>query len=108
MDRQVSGTSPPIDGAPFELSVRDLDGTRFVTVSGEVDPSVADTLTEALSGHRVFVDMTGVTFIDSAGTSCLLVALGASEALILRRNATVDRLLELAGISHLFPAPEGR
>lgn len=51
--------------------------------------------------------MTGVTFIDSAGTSCLLVALEASEALILRRSATVDRLLELAGISHLFPASEG-
>ena len=102
----MNEASLPIDGAPFELSVRDLDGTRFVTVSGEVDLSVADTLTEALSGQRVLVDMTGVTFIDSTGTSCLLVALQASETLILRRSAPVDKLLELAGVSHLFPAPE--
>jgi anti-anti-sigma factor len=102
LDRQISEAVPPIDGAPFELSVRDLDGIRFVTVSGEVDMSVADTLTEALSGHKVFVDMTGVTFIDSTGTKCLLVALEKSETLILRRSASVNRLLELAGVSALF------
>jgi anti-anti-sigma factor len=102
----VNEASPPIDGAPFELSVRDLDGTRFVTVTGEVDMSVADTLTEALSGIRVFIDMTGVTFIDSTGTKCLLLALEASETLILRRSAPVDRLLELAGVSQLFPVSE--
>jgi anti-anti-sigma regulatory factor len=50
--------------------------------------------------------MTGITFIDSTGTSALLVALEASETLILRRSASVNRLLELAGVSHLFPAPE--
>ena len=98
--------NPPIDGAPFDLSVRDLDGTRFITVSGEVDIAVADTLAEALSGQRVFIDMTGVTFIDSTGTSCLLVALEKSETLILRRSVPVNKLLELAGVSHLFPAPE--
>ncbi len=53
--------------------MRDLDGTRFVTVSGDVDTSVADTITEALSGHQVFADMTAVTFIDSSGTRYLLV-----------------------------------
>jgi anti-anti-sigma factor len=105
-DTEVSEASPPIDGAPVEVNVRDLNGTRFVTVSGEVDLSVADTLAEALSGQRVFVDMTGVTFIDSTGTSALLIALEKSESLILRRSAPVDRLLELAGVSHLFPAPE--
>ena len=47
--------------------MREVDGTRFVT--GEVDLSVADTLAEALNGQRVLVDMTGVTFIDSTGTS---------------------------------------
>jgi len=103
---EVNEASPPIDGAPVEVNVRDLDGTRFVTVSGEVDLSVADTLAEALSGQRVFVDMTGVTFIDSTGTSALLIALEKSESLILRRSAPVDRLLDLAGVSHLFPASE--
>jgi anti-anti-sigma factor len=102
----VKEASPPIDGAPFDLSVRDLDGTRFVTVSGEVDVSVADTLTEALSGQRVFVDMSGVSLIDSTGTSCLLVALDRSESLVLRTSAPVQRLLELAGVSQLFPAPD--
>jgi anti-sigma B factor antagonist len=102
----VNEAIPPIDGAPFELSVRDLDGTRFVTVSGEVDMSVADTLTEALSGQRVLVDMTGVSFIDSTGLACLLVALDGSETLVLRRSTSVARILELAGVSQLFPSPE--
>jgi anti-sigma B factor antagonist len=109
-DSQVGQTlkdaSPPVDGAPFELNVRDLDGTRFVTVSGEVELSVADALTEALSGQRVLVDMTGVTFIDSTGLACLLVALDASETLVLRRSTSVARILELGGVANLFPQPE--
>jgi anti-sigma B factor antagonist len=104
----VNEANPPIDGAPFELSVRDLDGTRFVTVNGEVDMSVADTLTEGLSGQRVLVDMTGVSFIDSTGLACLLVAREASETLVLRRSGPVARILELGGVSQLFPAPELR
>ena len=36
----VIEASPPMDGAPFEVNVRDLDGTRFVSVSGEVDLSL--------------------------------------------------------------------
>jgi anti-sigma B factor antagonist len=102
----VNEASPPIDGAPFELSVRDLDGTRFVTVSGEVDMSVADTLTEALSGQRILVDMTGVSFIDSTGLACLLVAREGSETLVLRRSGPVARILEVAGVSYLFLEPE--
>ena len=102
----MSEASPPIDGAPFVASVQDVDGTRFVTISGEVDMSVADTLTESLNRPRLLVDMSGVTFIDSTGTNCLLVALEASETLVLRRSAAVERLLELAGVSDLFPAPE--
>jgi anti-anti-sigma factor len=99
-------TSDPPEGAPFEVSTQDVNGTRFVTVSGEVDMSVADALAEALHGPQLFVDMTQVTFIDSTATSCLLHALEASEKLILRRSAQVERLLELSGLSDLFPAPE--
>jgi anti-anti-sigma regulatory factor len=101
----VKEASPAIDGAPF-VPVSDLEGTRFVTVSGEVDMSVADTPTKALSGQRVLVDMSGVSFVDSTETSCLLVALDRSESLVLRTSAPMKRLLELAGVSHLFPAPE--
>ena len=103
----MNDSTPPIDGTQFEINVRDMDGMRFVTVSGEVDLSVAETLAEALTGQRVVVDMTGVTFLDSTGTTALLVALQASETLVLRRSDAVNRLLELAGVSHLFPAPEG-
>ena len=102
----MNEASPPIDGAPFEVSVRDLDGTRFVTVIGEIDLPVADTLTEVLNRPRLFVDMSGVTFIDSAAMSCLVVAQEKSEILVLRRSPPVARLLDLAGLSHLFPAPE--
>jgi len=66
----VNEASPPIDGAQFEVKVRDLDGTRFVSVSGEVDLSVADTLAEVLCGQRVLVDMTGVTFIGLNRDQC--------------------------------------
>jgi len=49
--------------------------------------------------------MTGVTFIDSTGTSALLVALEVGD-LDHAESASVNRLLELAGVFHLFPAPE--
>ena len=52
------------------------------------------------------MDMTGVTFIDSTGLACLLVALDASETLVLRRSTSVARILELGGVSNLFPQPE--
>jgi anti-anti-sigma regulatory factor len=50
--------------------------------------------------------MSGVTFIDSTGTTGLLVALQDSESLILRKSAPVEKLLDLAGVSELFPMPE--
>ena len=99
-------TSEPTEGAPFEVSTQDVNGTRFVTVSGEVDMPVVDALAEALQRPRLVVDMTQVTFIDSTGTSCLFHALEASESLILRRSSKVERLLELSGLSDVFPVPE--
>lgn len=96
----------PIEGAPFDLSIRDLDGTRFVTVTGEIDLAVAETLAEALKAPHLLVDMSGVSFIDSSGTRCLLTALEQSDSLVLRRSSDVDRLLELSGVADLFPAPE--
>jgi len=50
--------------------------------------------------------MTRVSFIDLTGLACLLVALEASEVFVLRRSAPVARILELGGVSDLFPILE--
>lgn len=99
-------TNGALAGSPFDVSWQDVAGTRTVVVSGEVDLSVADELSDALDFSRLVVDMSGVTFIDSSGVRCLLNAREACDSLQLTRSARVDRILVLTGVSDLFPPVE--
>jgi anti-sigma B factor antagonist len=87
-------------------------GGRLVTVRGDVDattaPGLRACLLAALEGPGaadVEVDLTGVTFLDSAGLTVLVVAHQAAEragcAVRLRCGGTraVTRPLELTGLS---------
>jgi len=86
--------------------------TAVVTAAEEVDITNADGLKEALlsalnaGAHGLVVDMTGTTFLDSAGVTALARAArraAASEA-TLRLAATsqpVLRILDLVGIDQL-------
>lgn len=68
-------------GQSDRLSVehRTVDGIHVVTLSGEIDHSVADVLSEALAPRaddaapRIVVDLGGVTFMDSSGINVLVL-----------------------------------
>jgi anti-anti-sigma factor len=82
---------------------------------GELDIATADALTGALDealrsdADRVVLDLSAVSFIDSAGIRCLLLATAASEAvgdkLRVRREHSeqVTRLLDLIGALDRLP-----
>jgi anti-anti-sigma factor len=88
------------------------DGT-LVRVRGVVDalalPQVSRELTDAQRGTGpVYVDLQGVTFMDSRGLGALLAANersreGAAPVRIYRPSEAVRRLLEVSGVASVLP-----
>jgi anti-anti-sigma factor len=88
------------------------DGTRLVSMSGEVDLAVKDELITAvrrcLSGaEHVEVDLTEVTFIDSSGLGALVLlrneAIHAGKQLTLVNvSSATTRLLRITGLENAF------
>jgi anti-anti-sigma factor len=88
------------------------DGT-LVIVTGVVDalalPQVSRELTDAQRGTGpVYVDLQGVTFMDSRGLGALLAANersreGAAPVRIYRPSEAVRRLLEVSGVGSVLP-----
>jgi anti-sigma B factor antagonist len=105
------------DPADPELSITLAeDGDRAVLyVRGEIDlltaPEFEQALTAALERHaRVLVDLCDVTFMDSTGLRVMLHARRALEgspgriAVRAEPGGPAARLLELAGVTGLFPS----
>ena len=88
----------------FRVEWRDDDGSRLVSVSGEVDLTSASDLRDALESGlpRLVVDLSNVTFIDMSGLRCLVDAAGVHEAVALITSPRVARLLDLTATAHLF------
>jgi anti-anti-sigma factor len=91
------------------LTIRasDEDGGSTLVLDGEVDPHTTDQLDAAVDaalGGRVVLDLSGVTFIDSAGLRSLIRAQRLAESsggmLVLRapRPSTM-RVLEITGLT---------
>ena len=92
----------------IEVDVRRVPGGTIVVIVGVLDslglPSVSRELTDA-QGHDdpVFVDLSGVTFMDSRGLGSLLAANersreGAAPVRIFQPSAAVRRLLDVSGV----------
>jgi len=110
-------TALPLDLDPTRIDVRaapSADGA-LITVSGEIDsttaPGLRTCLLEVLDRPgtlTVEVDLSGVTFLDSAGLSALATAHRAAEAggrtLQMRCGGTraVVRPLEITGLWDVF------
>ena len=73
-------------------------GVRYVTVSGEVDVSNANALDRALDAPILNVDMSRVSFFDSAALMTLIQARMGAVEFQMTANRTVRRVLDLANV----------
>lgn len=105
----------------LDLQVRPLEADRYlVTATGALDVHTAQNLSDALQpllhadGRTVLADLSGVTFLDSSGLTCLIAAYrtarntGARLALI-SPSERVRSMLALTGtdqVLHSYPAPD--
>ena len=116
--------SAPRPGPVIDLALTaGVDGTSVLAVAGEVDsltaPDLRDALGAALAApdcRRLVLDLSGVTFLSSAGMSVLLNAREDTRSrsvelrlIGLADNRAVRRPLEVTGMLGLFhPHPDGR
>ncbi|MER7563677.1 STAS domain-containing protein [Streptomyces sp. NPDC048523] len=101
-------------GRPGQLSVAHstVDGIRVVTLHGDIDHDVKDTLTTALLPEdgpddgpppRVVADLSGVTFLDSTGINVFVhihhqVSAAHGWLRLAAPRESVLRVLELVGL----------
>jgi stage II sporulation protein AA (anti-sigma F factor antagonist) len=91
------------------------DGTRVVTVKGELDLATAPGLGQRIRRpmfwervDRVLVDLSGVAFLDSSGASALLLSRSHAKALGRRigfvcPDGRALRRLEIYGLVEMLP-----
>ena len=108
----------PSPGSPAEPAVehRVDDGVAHLAVTGELTDTarrpLVRVLTDLLLGHpapaRVALDLSAVTFMNSAGMAVLvqlqkLAAPRGIEVALVRPTSAVIRPLQLSGLWHRFP-----
>lgn len=110
---------------PLEIAAQLEPGHTTMIVQGEIDmetaPQLRDALADCLSTGRpcIYLDLTGVSFIDSSGLHALLAAQRRARSLggdlvVTKRSHQVDRLIAIAGVSFLaqsqppIPPPSDR
>jgi anti-sigma B factor antagonist len=99
--------------ARFKVTIEPLDEACLIRASGELDRSTADRLSSALSaaqadGVTTLLDLSAVSFIDSAGLRVLLRAARAVDAhnwacFIVRASGVVRRLVAVSGTTAQLP-----
>lgn len=106
--------------SPFSLDESVYQGLVYLTLAGEIDLSVADTIDAMIIRHLttdatvgVVVDLAAVTFLDSTGISALLKGRRLADQVgalfhVIKAHGPVLRVLELAGVrAHLDPDVQG-
>ena len=99
--------------ALFRVTIEPLEEACLIRATGELDRSTADRLSSALDAARAdgvttLVDLSGVSFIDSAGLRVLLRSARAVDAhhwawFIVRASSVVRRLVGLSGTTSHLP-----
>ena len=97
----------------FRVTVEPLEETCLIRARGELDRSTADRLSSALEAARAdgvtaLLDLSAVSFIDSAGLRVLLRSARDVDAYdwawsIVRASSAVWRLVELSGTRSQLP-----
>jgi anti-anti-sigma factor len=103
----------------LKITIEPLAEACLIRATGELDRSTADGLRAALDAARAdgvttLLDLSAVSFIDSAGLRVLLRSAGAVDAhhwgcFIVRASSAVRRLVEVSGTTSRLPlvAPHG-
>jgi len=92
----------------FTLTPTSRDGIAVLVLEGELDLITAPTLVTALAEHPrgqpIIVDLTQLTFIDSAGIHAILSRNTAGPTAVVRTPASnVGRVLELVHAETVIP-----
>jgi anti-anti-sigma factor len=92
------------------------DDPQILTVAGELDlASVEEFLSRAraaLDGSVLTLDCAGLTFIDSTGLGALVrlreeARAHGSDVVLARVPSRVSRILDITGLSQIFPSDSG-
>lgn len=105
---------PPVDRADaaveLDTSIRAEGDRTVLAVGGEVDIVTVESFDQALQdaqrSPRVVVDLSGVTFMDSAGINALVGAYhrvaADGELRLVGLRSNVRRVFEITGLLELF------
>jgi anti-anti-sigma factor len=101
----------------FSMTVTTDEAGTLIYVNGEIDMATCERLRDAIEPHlgpqqTIILDLSGVTFMDSASLGVLVQARGtltADGGSLFLRNPSVaaHRLLSLTGLEHLLHPDEG-
>lgn len=102
-----------MEGIRLETGLREIDGTKILDVTGEIDVYTAPQFKEAVNSiiaagqKHLIIDMGDVTYMDSSGFGTLLSATrrlrpqGGTINLV-RCNTAIDRILRITRLNTVF------
>jgi anti-sigma B factor antagonist len=113
LERSRAEQSPNGRHEHLEWSVSADGGEVVVALEGEMDLANADALGAALTAvldtrpARVIVDLANLSFLDSSGIRCLLIASDQAAAIgaklfVTRPTGSIRRVLEVTGTDALL------
>jgi anti-sigma B factor antagonist len=99
---------------PFAVTTRRSEDLLIITVTGELDGATADLLDPAIreaekeDSVTIFVDLRGVSFIDSLGLNLLFEARSRCDRIrfVPSGHDQVARLIALTGADEVLGLPE--
>ena len=112
--RRAAGPAFTVPGFTIDDEILD-DGTRILTVSGELDVATGPVLGQRIRRplfweevNRLVVDLTEVTFVDSSGTNALMLSYAHARALnravlFVCPDSSVLRRLSTYGLASRLP-----
>jgi anti-sigma B factor antagonist len=105
--RAKPGTVIQVTHSGFRIDIRDTERVLRLTLHGELDLATVPQVHEAVREHcgsgrdALIVDLSGLSFMDSAGIRLLLQLQGREDGTAVRfvaPNAQVGRVLDMTGI----------
>jgi len=105
-----------IANGTLEVRTAIEDGTRVLSLSGELDLSNAETVETALRearepGAPLIVDMRELEFIDSTGIALIVGVIGGEGSgvrFVPSESPSVTRVMELTGLAGRLPLVEAK